>query len=80
MKVEEFIYMYWNQKSVIFSPPYPHEAADKFDLGKDMVHNLAMIGCIPNSGIEQVRIHWLLDLVQVQRLELLSFVWQISVI
>jgi len=51
----------------IFSPPLPHEDARNFDLGNDMVHNLALIGAIPHSGIEQVRIHWLLNLVQVQR-------------
>jgi hypothetical protein len=32
-----------------------------------MVQNLAYIGAIPQNGIKQVRIHWLLDLVKVSR-------------
>ena len=50
-----------------FSPPKPHQDAYQFDFGRDMQHNLAMIGAIPHSGIEQVRIHWLLDLITVSR-------------
>ncbi|WAR20974.1 IDUA-like protein [Mya arenaria] len=52
-------------KSTGFCPPLPHESASGFDLGGDMSYNLAMIGAIPRSGIEQVRIHWLLDIVTV---------------
>lgn len=52
-------------KSTGFCPPEPHQDAYKFDLGGDMRQNLALIGAVPHSGIEQVRIHWLLDLVTV---------------
>ena len=50
------------------SPPLPHQSAADFDLGPDMVQNLAYIGAVPHRGIAQVRIHWLLDLVKVHRL------------
>lgn len=50
-----------------FSPPEPHQDAYIFDLGGDMQQNLALIGTVPHGGIEQVRIHWLLDLITVIR-------------
>ncbi|GAB0204990.1 alpha-L-iduronidase [Grus japonensis] len=37
--------------------------ADLFDLSKDQEMNLAYISSVPHGGIEQVRIHWLLELV-----------------
>lgn len=52
-------------KSTGFCPPLPHESASAFDLSDDMVQNLAIIGSIPHGGVEQVRIHWLFDLVTV---------------
>ena len=55
-------------RSTGFCPPLPHQSAYDFDFGKDMILNLAMIGSTPHSGIEQVRIHWLLDLVTVDKL------------
>ena len=55
---------------LIYSPPLPHQSAADFDLSPDMVQNLAYIGAVPHGGIWQVRIHWLLDLVKVQRLVL----------
>lgn len=45
------------------SPPLPHDQADQYDLSWDQQLNLAYIGAVPHSGIEQVRIHWLLDLI-----------------
>lgn len=57
------IKQFW--RSTGFCPPKPHQDAYKFDLSGDMRQNLALIGAIPHSGIEQVRIHWLLDLVTV---------------
>ncbi|XP_076467689.1 alpha-L-iduronidase-like isoform X2 [Babylonia areolata] len=54
-------------QSTGFCPPLPHQAAGEFDLSTDMVQNLAYIGAVPHGGIQQVRIHWLLDLVRVQR-------------
>ncbi|CAG2189496.1 IDUA [Mytilus edulis] len=46
-----------------FCPPLPHEKAYDYDFGRDMKHNLALIGSVAHGGIKQVRIHWLLDLV-----------------
>ncbi|KAK7496613.1 hypothetical protein BaRGS_00012265 [Batillaria attramentaria] len=53
-------------QSTGFCPPKPHQDAAGFDLGPDMIQNLAYIGAVPHCGIQQVRIHWLLDLVKVE--------------
>ncbi|KAJ7405095.1 hypothetical protein WISP_141875 [Willisornis vidua] len=50
-------------RSTGFCPPLPHSRADLFDLSKDQELNLAYISSVPQGGIEQVRIHWLLELV-----------------
>ncbi|XP_055554617.1 alpha-L-iduronidase isoform X3 [Falco cherrug] len=50
-------------RSTGFCPPLPHSRADLFDLSKDQEMNLAYISSVPHGGIEQVRIHWLLELV-----------------
>ncbi|XP_072716094.1 alpha-L-iduronidase isoform X3 [Ciconia boyciana] len=50
-------------RSTGFCPPLPHNRADLFDLSKDQEVNLAYISSVPHGGIEQVRIHWLLELV-----------------
>ncbi|XP_057282496.1 alpha-L-iduronidase isoform X1 [Pezoporus wallicus] len=50
-------------RSTGFCPPLPHSRADLFDLSKDQEINLAYISSVPHGGIEQVRIHWLLELV-----------------
>ncbi|XP_031798861.1 alpha-L-iduronidase isoform X2 [Sarcophilus harrisii] len=52
-------------RSTGFCPPLPHEKSDRYDLSKDQQLNLAYIASIPHGGIEQVRIHWLLDLITV---------------
>jgi L-iduronidase len=52
-------------RSTGFCPPLPHENAYDFDFGRDMKHNLALIGSVAHGGIQQVRIHWLLDLVTI---------------
>lgn len=52
-------------KSTGFCPPLPHAQADKYDLSKDQQLNLAYISSVPHRGIEQVRIHWLLELVTI---------------
>lgn len=49
----------------LFSPPLPHNRADLFDLSKDQILNLAYISSVPHDGIEQVRVHWLLELIHV---------------
>ncbi|ELK24413.1 Alpha-L-iduronidase [Myotis davidii] len=49
------------------SPPLPHSRADQFDLSWDQQLNLAYVGAVPHGGIEQVRTHWLLELVTASR-------------
>uniref|UniRef100_UPI00398F51F0 alpha-L-iduronidase isoform X2 n=1 Tax=Pristiophorus japonicus TaxID=55135 RepID=UPI00398F51F0 len=53
-------------RSTGFCPPLPHNKADVFDLSKDQQLNLAYIASVPHSGIEQIRIHWLLELVTIR--------------
>ncbi|XP_022342575.2 alpha-L-iduronidase-like isoform X3 [Crassostrea virginica] len=53
-------------KSTGFCPPLPHKDAYKFDFSKDVQLNMALVGSLPHSGIKQVRIHWLLELVTVK--------------
>nr|XP_034996646.1 alpha-L-iduronidase isoform X1 [Zootoca vivipara]XP_034996648.1 alpha-L-iduronidase isoform X1 [Zootoca vivipara]XP_034996649.1 alpha-L-iduronidase isoform X1 [Zootoca vivipara] len=53
-------------KSTGYCPPLPHSKADLFDLSKDQIINLAYISSVPHNGIEQIRIHWLLELIQVR--------------
>ncbi|XP_054842405.1 alpha-L-iduronidase isoform X2 [Eublepharis macularius] len=53
-------------KSTGYCPPLPHSRADLFDLSKDQSINLAYISSVPHNGIEQVRIHWLLELIRVR--------------
>lgn len=48
------------------SPPLPHTKADQYDLSRDQELNLAYVGSVPHSGLQQVRIHWLLELVTAQ--------------
>lgn len=56
----QFITHFW--RSTGFCPPLPHQNAS-FILSDDQFQNLAHIGATPNRGIQQVRVHWLLDLV-----------------
>ncbi|KAF7239958.1 Alpha-L-iduronidase [Varanus komodoensis] len=51
-------------KSTGFCPPLPHSQADLFDLSQDQRINLAYISSVPHNGIEQIRIHWLLELIE----------------
>ncbi|KAM6470487.1 alpha-L-iduronidase isoform 1-T1 [Liasis olivaceus] len=51
-------------KSTGYCPPLPHRRADLFNLSKDQIINLAYISSVPQNGIEQIRIHWLLELIQ----------------
>ncbi|NP_001087031.1 alpha-L-iduronidase L homeolog [Xenopus laevis] len=52
-------------KSTGFCPPLPHDKSEAYFLGKDQQLNMAYISSVPLRGIEQVRVHWLLDLVTV---------------
>ncbi|XP_026959789.1 alpha-L-iduronidase isoform X2 [Sagmatias obliquidens] len=50
-------------RSTGFCPPLPHSQADRYDLSWDQQLNLAYVGAVPHGGMEQVRTHWLLDLI-----------------
>lgn len=52
--------------SFVCSPPLPHTQAHQFDLSIDQQLNLAYVGSVPHGGIQQVRIHWMLELVTAQ--------------
>uniref|UniRef100_A0A8C6LAA3 Alpha-L-iduronidase n=1 Tax=Nothobranchius furzeri TaxID=105023 RepID=A0A8C6LAA3_NOTFU len=54
-------------RSTGFCPPLPHTQSDQFDLSIDQQLNLAYLGSVPHGGIQQVRIHWMLELVTVFR-------------
>ncbi|KAJ3607295.1 hypothetical protein NHX12_025605 [Muraenolepis orangiensis] len=53
-------------RSTGFCPPLPHTEAHQFVLSRDQELNLAYVGSVPHGGIQQVRIHWMLELVTVQ--------------
>ncbi|VFV31300.1 idua_canfa ame: full=alpha-l-iduronidase flags: [Lynx pardinus] len=50
-------------RSTGFCPPLPHSQADQYDLSWDQQLNMAYVGAVPHGGIEQVRTHWLLELI-----------------
>lgn len=64
-------------ESTGFCPPDPHQDFYKFFFANDELQNLAYVGSVPNSGIKQVRIHWLLDLVSM-KLENDKFVYNFT--
>ncbi|XP_031599524.1 alpha-L-iduronidase isoform X1 [Oreochromis aureus] len=53
-------------RSTGFCPPLPHTQAHEYDLSIDQQLNLAYVGSVPHGGIQQVRIHWMLELVTPQ--------------
>ncbi|XP_061763126.1 alpha-L-iduronidase-like isoform X1 [Nerophis ophidion] len=53
-------------RSTGFCPPLPHTRAHQYDLSIDQQQNLAYVGSVPHGGIQQVRIHWMLELVSGQ--------------
>ncbi|XP_028313276.1 alpha-L-iduronidase [Gouania willdenowi] len=53
-------------RSTGFCPPLPHTQADQYDLSMDQQLNLAYVGSVPHRGIQQVRIHWMLELISAQ--------------
>uniref|UniRef100_A0AAX7SPC2 Alpha-L-iduronidase n=1 Tax=Astatotilapia calliptera TaxID=8154 RepID=A0AAX7SPC2_ASTCA len=53
-------------RSTGFCPPLPHTQAHEYDLSIDQQLNLAYVGSVPHGGIQQVRIHWMLELVTAQ--------------
>lgn len=52
--------------NVGFAPPEPVTNVSKFFSSKDIQLNLEIIGSLPNEGIQNVRIHWLLNLLSVK--------------
>ncbi|XP_065176849.1 alpha-L-iduronidase-like [Sycon ciliatum] len=52
-------------RSTGFCPPLPHQNFSSYVITEDEMQNIALIGSVARRGIEQVRIHWLLDLVTV---------------
>ncbi|XP_015928540.1 alpha-L-iduronidase isoform X2 [Parasteatoda tepidariorum] len=56
--------LFW--KSTGLCPPDPHQNAHAFLLAPDMKQNFFHIGSLPQHGIIQVRIHWLLDLIKLK--------------
>ena len=53
---------FWN--STGFCPPLPREETSKWFLSNDMYQNLALISSVPHAGINQVRIHYLLETIK----------------
>lgn len=49
-----------------FAPPEPVTKAGNFFDSDDVNLNLEIIGSLPNQGIKNVRIHWLLNLLSVR--------------
>lgn len=52
-----------------FCPPDPHQDVCSWLTSQDMIQNLAYLGAVPNGGISNVRVHFLLDAVSVFRFE-----------
>lgn len=52
--------------NVGFAPPEPVDKVFEFFSSKDIQLNLEIIGSLPNQGIQNVRIHWLLNLLSVK--------------
>ncbi|CAB1322122.1 unnamed protein product [Coregonus sp. 'balchen'] len=50
-------------RSTGFCPPLPHTQSNQYDLSRDQELNLAYVGSVPHRGIQQVRIHWMLELI-----------------
>lgn len=49
-----------------FAPPEPVDKAADFFETDDVKRNLEIIGSLPNQGIRNVRIHWLLNLLSIR--------------
>lgn len=49
-----------------FAPPEPLEDVADFFESDDVKLNLEIIGSLPNNGLRNVRIHWLLNLLSVR--------------
>lgn len=49
-----------------FAPPEPVEQAADFFESNDVRQSLEIIGSLPNRGLRNVRIHWLLNLLSIR--------------
>ena len=49
-----------------FAPPAPVENVTEFFESMDVNLNLEIIGSLPNQGIPNIRIHWLLNLLSIR--------------
>uniref|UniRef100_A0A8C4Q2R4 Alpha-L-iduronidase n=3 Tax=Eptatretus burgeri TaxID=7764 RepID=A0A8C4Q2R4_EPTBU len=54
-------------KSTGFCPPLPHQNAAEYFLSQDQQLNLAFVGSVPRGGIQQVRVHWMFNLISVRK-------------
>lgn len=48
-----------------FAPPQPVDNVNDFFESKDVNLNLEIIGSLPNNGLKNIRIHWLLNLLSI---------------
>lgn len=53
-------------KSTGFCPPDPKTAIDRYLLSDEMEMHLKLISSLPNNGIEYVRVHYLINLIQLE--------------
>ncbi|XP_028135858.2 alpha-L-iduronidase [Diabrotica virgifera virgifera] len=54
-------------KSTGFCPPDPKESIPKYLLSHEQKTHIALLGSLPNKGITYIRIHWLLNLLTLER-------------
>jgi L-iduronidase len=53
-------------KNTGLAPPDPLDKAGNFFESKEFNLNLEIIGSLPNNGIKNIRIHWLLNLLSIR--------------
>lgn len=53
-------------KNTGFAPPEPLDKIADFFESDDVNLNLEIIGSLPNNGIKNIRIHWLLNLLTIR--------------
>lgn len=61
-------------KNTGFAPNEPVEKVDDFFDSNDVKLNLEIIGSLPNNGINNIRIHWLLNLLSIRYVKSEQFV------
>lgn len=48
------------------APPQPLDLVSEFFESNDLKLNLEIVGSLPNNGLRNVRIHWLLNLLSIR--------------